>query len=106
MVVQEYYGASEEKNAMMMENLRTLVPRVRSVRSYGSAGLDLAYLTMGAVDLYFDSGLHIWDYAGPSLIVREVGTGNTTKWTPLNTKLFISRLAVSFRISTGDSWTC
>ena len=57
---------------MMMENLRTLIPRVRSVRSYGSAGLDLAYLAMGAVDLFFDSGLHIWDYAGPSLIVREV----------------------------------
>ena len=74
MVVQEFYGASEEKNEMMVENLRTLTPRVRSVRSYGSAGLDLAYLAMGAVDLYFDSGLHIWDYAGPSLIVREVGT--------------------------------
>ena len=75
MVVQEFYGASEEKNEMMVENLRTLTPRVRSVRSYGSAGLDLAYLAMGAVDLYFDSGLHIWDYAGPSLIVRE---GRTT----------------------------
>ena len=70
---------------MMMENLRTLIPRVRSVRSYGSAGLDLAYLAMGAVDLFFDSGLHIWDYAGPSLIVREVCMDDT-KWT-LNTEL-------------------
>ena len=64
---------------MMTENLRTLTPRVRSVRCCGSAGLDLAYLAMGAVDLYFDSGLHIWDYAGPSLIVKEVGSRNKRK---------------------------
>ena len=37
-------------------------------------GLDLAYLAMGSVDLFFDSGLHIWDYAGPALIVTEVRT--------------------------------
>ena len=28
---------------------------------------------MGTVDAYFDSGLHVWDYAGPSLIVTEAG---------------------------------
>ena len=103
MVVQEYYGASEEKNAMMMENLRTLIPRVRSVRSYGSAGLDLAYLAMGAVDLYFDSGLHIWDYAGPSLIVTEVGTTHRTEDTEHRN---VTRLVGSSGISTGGSWTC
>ena len=30
---------------------------------------------MGAVDAYFDSGFHIWDYAAPCLIVTEAGGG-------------------------------
>ena len=38
LLVQEFYGASEEKNAMMIENMRVLTPRIRSVRCYGSAG--------------------------------------------------------------------
>ena len=91
---------------MMMENLRTLIPRVRSVRSYGSAGLDLAYLAMGAVDLYFDSGLHIWDYAGPSVIVREVGWYRGTEVLVETEHSTITRLAGSSRISTAGSWTC
>ena len=46
---------------------------MRSIRAYGSAGLNLAYLAMGAVDAYFEFGFHIWDYAGPVLLVREAG---------------------------------
>ena len=47
--------------------------QVRSIRAYGSAGINLAYLAMGAVDAYFEFGFHIWDYAAPLLIVREAG---------------------------------
>ena len=47
--------------------------QVRAIRAYGSAGINLAYLAMGAVDSYFDSGFHIWDYAAPLLIVAEAG---------------------------------
>ena len=36
-------------------------------------GLNLAYIAMGSADAYFDCGLHVWDYAGPSLIVTEAG---------------------------------
>ena len=43
---------------------------MRSIRAYGSAGINLAYLAMGAVDCYFEYGFHIWDYAGPCLLVR------------------------------------
>ena len=44
--------------------------QVRSIRAFGSAGINLAYLAMGAVDCYFEFGFHIWDYAGPCLLVR------------------------------------
>ena len=47
--------------------------QVRSIRAYGSAGIHLAYLAMGAVDAYFEFGFHIWDYAAPLLIVTEAG---------------------------------
>ena len=46
---------------------------MRSIRAYGSAGLNLAYLAMGSVDAYFEFGFHIWDYAAPALLVREAG---------------------------------
>jgi len=58
---------------MVNTNVKTFVPKVSGIRGYGSAGLNLAYLAMGSVDLYFEIGFHIWDYAGPSLIVREAG---------------------------------
>ena len=35
-------------------------------------GIDLVYLAMGRCDLFFDSGLHVWDFAGPALIITEV----------------------------------
>ena len=58
---------------MLLGNLQTFIPRVRGCRAYGSAGINLSYLAMGAVDAYFEFGFHIWDYAAPALIVREAG---------------------------------
>ena len=58
---------------MVVKNLEHFIPKVRSIRAYGSAGINLAYLAMGAIDAYFEFGFHIWDYAGPLLLVREAG---------------------------------
>ena len=67
-------GASTpQKSEMVLKNLATFIPKVRALRAYGSAGINLAYLAMGAVDAYFEFGFHIWDYAGPLLIVTEAG---------------------------------
>eukprot|EP00090_Calanus_glacialis_P014581 TRINITY_DN23399_c0_g1_i2.p1 TRINITY_DN23399_c0_g1~~TRINITY_DN23399_c0_g1_i2.p1 ORF type:complete len:274 (-),score=86.50 TRINITY_DN23399_c0_g1_i2:34-855(-) len=73
LLIQEMYDSSEVKLAMVFNNLQTFVPKVRGLRAYGSAGINLAYLAMGAVDAYFDCGFHIWDYAAPLLIVTEAG---------------------------------
>ena len=73
LLVQEMGSSSEQKIAMVNTNLATFIPRVRAIRAYGSAGINLAYLAMGAVDTYFEFGFHIWDYAGPLLLVREAG---------------------------------
>jgi len=73
LLIQEMGASSEEKIEMVKKNLETFIPKVRSIRAYGSAGINLAYLAMGAVDAYFEFGFHIWDYAAPLLIVREAG---------------------------------
>ena len=39
----------------------------------GSAAIDLAMTAAGQVDLYFQSGIHIWDFAAGALLVKEAG---------------------------------
>merc|ERR1712106_313705 len=73
LLIQEMGASSEEKIEMVKKNLETFTPKVRSIRAYGSAGINLAYLAMGAVDAYFEFGFHIWDYAAPCLLVTEAG---------------------------------
>jgi myo-inositol-1(or 4)-monophosphatase len=50
-----------------------LLPLVRDVRRGGSAALDLAWCAAGRVDGYLEFGLHPWDWAAGSLLVREAG---------------------------------
>jgi len=73
LLIQEMGAKDPKKVEMVNKNLETFIPKVRSVRAYGSAGINLAYLAMGSVDAYFEFGFHIWDYAAPSLVVTEAG---------------------------------
>lgn len=56
-----------------MRVLRSVLPKVSDVRVSGSAALDLAYVACGRLDGYFETGLHPWDVAAGSLLVREAG---------------------------------
>jgi len=73
LLIQEMGASTPQKSEMVLKNLETFIPKVRALRAYGSAGINLAYLAMGSVDAYFEFGFHIWDYAGPLLIVTEAG---------------------------------
>lgn len=88
-LIQEVGSATPERVGMLTKNAQTFIPLVRSIRAYGSAGINLAYLAMGSVDAYFEMGFHIWDYAGPSLIVREAG--GVTKDVTGNQICYLSR---------------
>lgn len=46
---------------------------VYSIRSLGSAALDIAMVAMGAADAYVEAGIHIWDIAAGELLVKEAG---------------------------------
>jgi len=63
----------EAVEAVRLANLATFLPLVQGLRVTGSSGIDLAYLAMGAVDVFFHFGHHIWDYAAASLLVEEAG---------------------------------
>lgn len=53
--------------------LTQVLPRVRDIRRYGSASLDLCHLAEGRVDAYYEHGTHPWDYAAGAVIAAEAG---------------------------------
>lgn len=55
------------------KRLHTIVRKARSVRSYGSASLELAYVATGRLDSYINFRLSPWDYAAGIVILKEVG---------------------------------
>ncbi len=53
--------------------LARLVPRVRDIRRFGSAALDLAWTAAGRYDAYFERTVKLWDIAAGVLICERAG---------------------------------
>jgi myo-inositol-1(or 4)-monophosphatase len=53
--------------------LARLVPRVRDIRRFGSAALDLAWTAAGRYDAYFERSVKPWDIAAGALICERAG---------------------------------
>jgi myo-inositol-1(or 4)-monophosphatase len=69
-------GFTHENEWMVDENLRhfeNFIRRSQAVRRDGSAALDLCYVASGRYDGFWELGLHSWDTAAGSLIVKEAG---------------------------------
>ncbi len=63
-------------NANAVRNLKvieTLLPRVRNIRTTGSAALHLAYVATGRISGFIEYGLSVWDMAAGILLVQESG---------------------------------
>jgi len=56
-----------------MEGLQHLAPKVRNIRSSGSAALHLAYVATGRISGFWEIGLNAWDLAAGVLLVKESG---------------------------------
>ena len=54
-----------------------MVNRCRGTRSYGSAAMELAYVSTGRIDAYLSLRLSPWDIAGGMIIAQEVGALTT-----------------------------
>jgi myo-inositol-1(or 4)-monophosphatase len=53
--------------------LARLVGRVRDIRRFGSAALDLAWTAAGRYDAYFERSVKAWDIAAGALICERAG---------------------------------
>lgn len=66
-----YYDAGvREAQGRVLERL---VGRVRDVRRFGSAALDLSWTAAGRYDAYFERGVKLWDVAAGALICERAG---------------------------------
>jgi myo-inositol-1(or 4)-monophosphatase len=65
-----YTVARRERQARI---LTRVIGKVRDVRRFGSAALDLSAAAAGIVDAYYEQGLHPWDLAAGGLIAQEAG---------------------------------
>ena len=53
--------------------LHAIIPHCGDIRRAGAATLDLAYISFGRLDGFWEFGLHIWDIAAGVLLVKEAG---------------------------------
>ena len=56
-----------------LTTLEYLMVNTQGMRRMGSAAVDLAYTACGRFDGFFEYGLHPWDVAGGSFIVKQAG---------------------------------
>lgn len=61
------------RRARQAEVLVEVLPRVRDVRRFGAAAVDLCSVACGRVDAYYERGLAPWDLAAGGLIAAEAG---------------------------------
>jgi myo-inositol-1(or 4)-monophosphatase len=59
--------------AAQAEVLARVVPRVRDIRRFGSAALDLAWTAAGRYDAYFERSVKPWDIAAGRLVCERAG---------------------------------
>jgi myo-inositol-1(or 4)-monophosphatase len=53
--------------------LGQLLPRVRDIRRFGSAALDLAWTAAGRYDAYYERAVKQWDVAAGALVCKRAG---------------------------------
>src|SRR3954470_8121885 len=67
------FSYAREQRARQAKILTGLLPVVRDVRRIGSCALDLCMVAAGALDAYYEDGVHVWDWAAGALIAAEAG---------------------------------
>ena len=57
----------------ILEQTRSVLPKVRDIRRCGAAAVDLAYVACGRFDGFWEMDLKPWDTAAGCLLVEEAG---------------------------------
>ena len=65
---------SSEKLDLVFGNMNKLLNAgAHGFRSLGSCAMNMCAVACGRADAFYEAGMHIWDYCGAGLIVREAG---------------------------------
>ena len=67
------FGYDAARRAHQGAVLAGLITRVRDIRRFGAAAIDLCLAAEGALDAYFEKGLNAWDHAAGGLVATEAG---------------------------------
>lgn len=67
------FGYDARRRAVQARWVAAALPRVRDIRRYGSAAVDLCAVACGRLDAYAELGLKAWDRAAGVLIAAEAG---------------------------------
>ncbi|MEV4346211.1 inositol monophosphatase family protein [Actinoplanes sp. NPDC049596] len=67
------FGYDARRRAHQGRVLAELITRVRDIRRFGAAALDLCAVAEGTLDAYYEKGLNPWDHAAGGLIAQEAG---------------------------------
>jgi myo-inositol-1(or 4)-monophosphatase len=67
------FSYAPDQRIRQAQVLAALLPVVRDVRRIGSCALDLCMVASGALDAYYEDGVHVWDWAAAALIAAEAG---------------------------------
>jgi myo-inositol-1(or 4)-monophosphatase len=67
------FSYDAERRARQAAVLVAVLPRVRDIRRFGAAAVDLCSVACGRVDGYYERGLAPWDLAAGGLIATEAG---------------------------------
>lgn len=62
-----------ERRARQAVRVAGLIDRVRDIRRFGAAAVDLCHVAAGRLDAYYEEWLGPWDLAAGALIAREAG---------------------------------
>jgi myo-inositol-1(or 4)-monophosphatase len=67
------FGYDAARRAHQGAVLAGLISRVRDIRRFGAAALDLCLVAEGMLDAYYEKGLNPWDRAAGGLVCTEAG---------------------------------
>ncbi|HEY2767669.1 MAG TPA: inositol monophosphatase family protein [Solirubrobacteraceae bacterium] len=67
------FAYDSQVRAAQARVLTRVIPRVRDIRRFGSAALDLAWTAAGRYDAYFERTVKAWDIAAGALICEAAG---------------------------------
>lgn len=77
------FSYSAGDRALQGRVVADLLPRVRDIRRFGAAALDLCAVAAGQLDAFYEAGLQPWDRAAGLLVATEAGAGTVRFPTPI-----------------------